>query len=73
MKHGCTEYCRKGVPTTLLRVGIEVFPVYGNEESGFSMDADDLINGTNKEYLYSTSDELFFALVNLNVSNEGLA
>ncbi|GIW41153.1 MAG: hypothetical protein KatS3mg076_1730 [Candidatus Binatia bacterium] len=61
------------VPTTLLKVGIEVLPVYGDEESGWSMEAEDLAPHTPRAFRYGTLDELFFALVNLNVTEEGEA
>ena len=64
---------RTGVPTTLLKVGLEVFPVYGDETSGWSMDADDLSPTASPLFRYGSLDELFFALVNLNVSEEGQA
>lgn len=64
---------RSAVPTTLLKVGLEVFPVYGDESSGFSMDADDISPAVSGQFRYRSIDELFFALVNLNCSEEGNA
>ncbi len=64
---------KNAVPTTLLKVGLEVFPVYGDESSGFSMDADDLAPTVCRQYRYRSIDELFFALVNLNCAEEGSA
>lgn len=64
---------RAAVPTTLLKVGLEVFPVYGDDSSGFSMDADDLSPKVSRQYRYRSIDELFFALVNLNCAEEGSA
>ena len=61
------------VNTRLLKVGVEVFPVYGDELSGWSMDPIDLTPETPRAVRYRSLDELFFALVNLNVSPEGLA
>lgn len=61
------------IPTTLLRVGLEVFPVYGDETSGFSMDADDFLPTVSRNVRYRSIDELFFALVNLNCAEEGTA
>jgi hypothetical protein len=64
---------KSAVPTTLLKVGLEVFPVYGDESSGFSMDADDISPKVSAQFRYRSIDELFFALVNLNCSEEGAA
>lgn len=64
---------KSAVPTTLLKVGLEVFPVYGDESSGFSMDADDLSPTVSRQFRYRSIDELFFALVNLNCAEEGTA
>ncbi len=61
------------VNTKLLKVGLEVFPVYGDECSGWSMDPIDLGPETPKALRYDSLGELFFALVNLNVSPEGQA
>ena len=57
----------------LLKVGLEVFPVYGDERSGWCMDPVDLAPHTPKWQRYDSLEELFFALVNLNVSPEGQA
>ena len=61
------------VNTRLLKVGLEVFPVYGDERSGWSMDPIDLTPDTPKWLRYDSIDELFFALLNLNVMPEGQA
>ncbi len=61
------------VNTRLLKVGLEVFPVYGDEKSGWSVDPGDLYPQTPVWFRYRSLDELFFALVNLNVSTEGSA
>jgi hypothetical protein len=61
------------VNTRLLKVGLEVFPVYGDERSGWSMDPIDLTPDTPKWLRYDSLDELFFALLNLNVTPEGQA
>ena len=53
--------------------GLEVFPVYGDEGSGWSMDPVDLTPDTPKGLRYDSLDELFFALLNLNVMPEGQA
>jgi len=57
----------------LLKVGLEVFPVYGDDRTGWSMDPIDLGPETPKGLRYGSLDELFFALVNLNLSPEGQA
>lgn len=61
------------VNARLLKVGLEVFPVYGDERSGWSMDPIDLTPDTPKWLRYDSLDELFFALLNLNVMPEGRA
>lgn len=61
------------VNARLLKVGLEVFPVYGDERSGWSMDPIDLTPETPKWLRYDSLDELFFALLNLNVTAEGQA
>lgn len=61
------------VNTQLLKVGLEVFPVYGDERSGWSMDPIDLAPETPRWLRYESIDELFFALLNLNVAPEGRA
>jgi hypothetical protein len=51
---------------TYLRVGWQVFAVYGDELRGWSPRADDFreLNRCSP-YVYGSLDELFFALVNL--------
>jgi hypothetical protein len=61
------------INTQLMKVGLEVFPVYGDEATGWSVDPIDLAPGRPKEYRYPSLDELFFALVNLNYGPEGEA
>jgi hypothetical protein len=61
------------VNARLLKVGLEVFPVYGDETSGFSVDPGDLYPQMPVWFRYQSLDELFFALVNLNLSPEGQA
>jgi len=61
------------VTATLLKVGTEVFPIYGDEASGWSMNAEDFSAGVPARYRYRSLDELFFALVNFNISDEGQA
>jgi hypothetical protein len=57
----------------LLQVGLEVFPIYGSEKHGWSIDQGDLSPLTPREFRYRSLDELFFALVNFNVASEGRA
>jgi hypothetical protein len=61
------------VNARLLKVGLEVFPVYGDETSGWSVDPGDLYPQMPGWYRYQSIDELFFALVNLNFGPEGKA
>ena len=61
------------VKTQLLQVGLEVFPVYGDEKTGWSVDAGDCYPQMPPWFRYGSLDELFFALVNLNISPEGQA
>jgi hypothetical protein len=61
------------INTQLMKVGLEVFPVYGDEVSGWSVDPIDLAPGQPRAFRYPSLDELFFALVNLNLSPEGEA
>jgi len=61
------------VNARLLKVGLEVFPVYGDEASGWSVDPGDLYPQMPEWYRYQSLDELFFALVNLNFGPEGKA
>ena len=62
-----------GQHAQLLKVGLEVFPVYGDELSGFSVDPGDLYPMIPAGFRYQSIDELFFALVNLNLSEDGRA
>ncbi len=61
------------VSTHLLKIGLEVFPVYGDELIGWSVDPVDLTPDTPKWLRYDSIDELFFALLNLNFAPEGQA
>jgi hypothetical protein len=57
---------------TYLRVGGEVFPIYGDEIRGWSPRAADFRGWTTcSPYVYGSLDELFFALVNLHVATCG--
>jgi hypothetical protein len=61
------------VSARLLQVGVEVFAVYGDERTGWCLDPVDLMPQTPKGLRYASIDELFFALLNLNVTAEGRA
>jgi hypothetical protein len=61
------------VNARLLKIGLEVFPVYGDEQTGFSVDPGDLYPNMPIWCRYQSLDELFFALVNLNIGPEGQA
>lgn len=50
---------------TYLRVGSQVFPVYGDPLRGWSPRPDDFSGRAASPYVYPSLDELFFALVNL--------
>ena len=57
---------------TFLRIGGEVFPVYGDDVRGWSPRAEDFRGlGVCTPYLYTSVDELFFALVNLCTGPRG--
>lgn len=61
------------VNARLLQVGLEVFPVYGDETSGWSVDPGDLYPQMPVWFRYQSLDELFFALVNMHLADEGRA
>jgi len=67
------QQAKAPINTQLLKIGLEVFPVYGDDGSGWSMDPIDLTPETPRWLRYESIDELFFALLNLNVSPEGRA
>jgi hypothetical protein len=59
---------------TYLRIGGDVFPVYGDELRGWSPRPDDFRGLTAcSPSVYGSLDELFFALVNLCVGMRGEA
>lgn len=58
------------VQARLLQVGAEIVPVYGDDTSGWSFEPG--IQMTRMP-IYRTIDEIFFALVNMNLSIEGQA
>ena len=57
---------------TYLRVGGDVFPVYGDELRGWSPRAADFGNHqpTAPRFVYGSLDELYFVLVNLCTARE---
>ena len=57
---------------TYLRIGRDVFPVYGDQWRGFSPIAQDIGElGVESLNVYGSLDELYFALVNLCVAKAG--
>jgi hypothetical protein len=59
--------------TGLLEVGPDVYLIYGDEQDGWSIDEKDLSPQIPTQFRYDSLEELFFALVNLNVGSEGCA
>lgn len=57
----------------LLRVGMEVYRIYGDDQVGWTIEESDLSSRAPSWYRYRSLDELFFALVNLSVGSEGWA
>ena len=55
----------------LLQVGLEVIPVCGDDESGWTIDEGDHRPHTARQFRYASLDELFFALVNYMVAPQG--
>lgn len=56
------------VKAQLLQIGLEIVPIYGDDRSGWSLEPG---IHTARLPIYRTVDELFFALVNMNLSAEG--
>jgi hypothetical protein len=57
------------VPDTyVLRIGHDLYPIYGHDACGWSIDRRDLSQPTTTQFRYDSLDEIFFALVNLHVS-----
>lgn len=67
----CTSHIAADV--CLLQVGLEMVPVYGDEQSGWSLDQGGVEGLVPSAFRYRSLDEVFFALVNLNLSSEGNA
>lgn len=57
----------------LVKIGSEVFAVYGDDVCGWSTDPRDLYPEAPAGFRYRTFLELFFALVNMNLACEGKA
>lgn len=56
---------------TYLRIGVQLFPVYGDAMRGFSPVAQDVRSQAISAYRYASVDELYFALVNLCMARGG--
>lgn len=61
------------VNACLLKIGLEVIPVYGNERSGWTVEGGISQFPTPQCFRYRTLEELFFALVTMTVNGEGEA
>ena len=61
------------VSARFVQIGAEVIPVYGNEQSGWSLDADDLPRHASAVVRYKSLDELLFVLINMTINSEGTA
>jgi hypothetical protein len=60
--------------TRVVKIGADIFLVYGDDFSGWSLDPRDLYSQVPQTYRYGTFEELFFALVNMSLhSGEGQA
>ncbi len=57
----------------LVKIGSDVFAVYGDDVCGWSTDPRDLYPEVPTGFRYRTFAELFFALVNMNLAYEGKA
>lgn len=57
----------------LLNVGNEVYPVYGSDQLGWTLDSGDLHSEVATQFRYQSLDELFFVIVNFSISNNGTA
>lgn len=59
---------RQTTEPRLVRVGPELYPVWGNDEQGWCIESDLVAR-----YRYRSLDELLFALVNLSLAEAGTA
>lgn len=57
----------------LLNVGTEVYPVYGSDRLGWTLDSNDLHEEVSTHFRYQSLEELFFAIVNFTISSNGRA
>lgn len=57
----------------LLQVGLEVYRICGDERGGWSLDEGELSPQPPARFRYGSLEELFFALVNFSLSEEGQA
>jgi len=55
----------------LIEIGETVFPIYGNESVGWSIDQSDISERT--AFRYASLDELIFAILNFSVQTRGSA
>ncbi len=61
------------VNARFLQIGLEVVPVYGNDQFGWSLDSEGGACRSSALLPYRSLDELLFVLINLNVTQEGTA
>jgi len=61
------------INTRLMQIGLEVIPVFGNDQCGWALDAGDSSRFSSTPVRYRSLDELFFVLTNMNVAGEGTA
>ena len=61
------------IKRSLMQVGTEVFPVFGDGQTGYSANIEDFNSNVPKEWRYPTWDELYFVLVNLQIGPDGRA
>ena len=57
----------------LLNVGTEVYPVYGSDQRGWTLDSGDLHAEVATQFRYQTLEELFFVIVNFSIATHGRA
>jgi hypothetical protein len=57
----------------LLNVGTEVYPVYGSDQLGWTLDSGDLHADVGAQFRYQTLEELFFVIVNFSIATNGRA
>lgn len=57
----------------LMNVGTEVYPVYGSDQLGWTLDSGDLHEGVASQFRYQSLEELFFVIVNFTIATNGRA